>query len=163
VSKQAKLLDTTEAVFHVPAGMLDDLGQRTYEAGVKHAGDIEFRLRRGVRVYHKELGDNLDRPEMKKRRQQIQSNAAAQFWTDIENAVPRLLEVVAAPETLGPKAQWYKTVWGQSVWRAACAAYERACQHDTPRQIRACALGWNAVFGTPNGQVEVESEEEVEA
>jgi CRISPR system Cascade subunit CasA len=163
VANQAKPLDTTEAAFHVPAGMLNDVSQRTYEAGVKHAADIEFRLRRAVSVYHRELGDNLDRPEMKNRRQQIQSNAAAQFWTDIEGAVPRLLEVAAAPASLGPKAEWHKTGWGKSVWRAACAAYERACPHDTPRQIHAYALGLNALFGARNGKTEVETEKEVEA
>jgi hypothetical protein len=82
---------------------------------------------------------------MKNRRQQVQSNAAAHFWTDIEHAVPRLLEVAAAPEIL--KSEWHKTDWGQCVWRAARAAYERACPHDTPRQMRAYAFGLQALFG----------------
>jgi hypothetical protein len=58
-------------------------------------------MKRAVSAYHKELGDNLDRPEMKNRRQQVQSNAAGQFWTDIERAVPRLMEVAAAPREPG--------------------------------------------------------------
>ena len=163
VANKAKPLDTTEAVFHVPAGMLIDKHQRTYEDGVKHAGDIEFRLRCAVSVYHKELGDNLDRPEMKNRRQQIQSNAAAQFWTDIESAVPGLLEVAACPESLGLNHKWHGTVWGQSVRRAARAGYERACPHETPRQIRAYALGLKTLFAAPARQAEVKTEKETEA
>jgi len=163
VANKAKPLDTTEAVFCVPAGMLSDKGQRTYEEGVKHAGDIEFRLRRAVRVYHKQLGDNLDRPEMKNRRQQIQSTAASQFWTDIESGVPRLLEVAARPETLGLNHNWHGTVWGQSVWRATRAAYERACPHDTPRQMRAYALGLNALLAPRTESAEVGTEKEAEA
>lgn len=159
--KAALILDTTEAVFHVPAGMLEDPGQRRYEAGVKHAADIEFRVRLAVSVYHKKLGDNLDRPEMRNRRNQIQNNAATQFWTDIESGVPHLLEVAAAPESLGLKADWHKTGWGQSVWRAARAAYERACPHDTPRQVHAYALGLNTLFAPRTESADVVTEKEV--
>ncbi len=157
VANQAKLVDTTEAVFHVPADMLNDPSQRTYEAGVKYAERIEFRLRRAVSVYHKELGDNLDRPEMRSRRQQLQTNATAQFWTDIEYGVPRLLEVAVTPGSLGLKAEWHKTEWGRSVWSAARAGYERACPHETPRQIRAYALGLALLFTAPAEHTEVET------
>jgi CRISPR system Cascade subunit CasA len=162
VADKSKPVDTTESVFHVPAAMLTETSQRVYELGVGFAKTTEFRLKRAVSIYHKELGDKLDRPEMKDRREQIQGNAAAQFWTDIERAVPRLLEVAAAPESLGLKADWYKTAWGQSVWRAARVAFERACPHETPRQIRAYALGMNTLFAAPVKQAEVETEKEAE-
>jgi hypothetical protein len=100
---------------------------------------------------------------MRNRCHQIQRNAATQFWTDIESAVPRLLEVAAAPESLGLKADWHKTWWGQSGSRAARAAYERACPHETPRQIRAYALGLNALFALRTESGEVGTEKEVEA
>jgi CRISPR system Cascade subunit CasA len=158
-----KLVDSTESVFHIPAAMLTETSQMVYEKGVGWAEHTEFRVRRAVSVYHKELGDNLDRPEMRNRRQQIQSNAAAQFWTDIEHAVPRLLEVAAAPKSLGLKSEWHKIAWGQSVRRAARAAYERACPHETPRQIRAYALGLKTLFPAPAEQAEVETEKEAEA
>ncbi len=157
-----KLLDSTESVFHVPAAMLTEPSQMVYEAGVRLAETSAFRVKRAASVYHKELGDNLDRPEMKNRRHQIQSNAAAQFWTDIESAVPRLLEAAAAPESLGVKADWYKTAWGRSVWRAARVAFERACPHETPRQMRAYALGLKALFNAPTEGAEVETEKEAE-
>jgi len=100
---------------------------------------------------------------VKNRSQQIQSNAAAQFWTDIEGAVPRLLEVADAPEILGLNREWHKTAWGQSVWRAARAAYERACPHETPRQIQAYALGLKMLFAAPAVRGEVDTEKETEA
>jgi CRISPR system Cascade subunit CasA len=158
-----KLVDSSESVFHIPAAMLKETSQMVYEAGVRLAETIAFRVKRAVSVYHKELGDKLDRPEMRNRRKQIQSSAAAQFWTDIESAVPRLLEVAAAPESLGPNREWHKTTWGQSVWRAARAAYERACPRETPRQIRAYALGLNALFAPRTESAEVGTEKEVEA
>jgi CRISPR system Cascade subunit CasA len=157
-----KLVDSTESVFHVPVAMLTETSQMVYEKGVRLASSTAFRLMQAVSVYHKELGDNLDRPEMNNRRRQIQSNAAGQFWTDIEHAVPCLLEVAAAPQSLGLKSDWRKTAWGQSVWRAARTAYEHACPHGNPRQIRAYALGLKKFFESA-GQAEVETQKEAEA
>ena len=100
---------------------------------------------------------------MKKRRQQIQGNATAQFWTDIEQALSRLLEVACAPESLGLKFEWHKTVWGQFVWRAALAAYERACPHKTSRQLCAYALGLKTLSAAPARHAVIETEKEAEA
>ena len=163
VANKAKPVDTIESVLHVPAAMLGEPSQTAYEKGVRHAENTAFRVMRAVSVYHRELGDNLDRPEMKNRRQQIQNHAAAQFWTDVESAVPRLLEVAANPGSLGLNAEWHKTAWGRSVWRAARDAYERACPHETPRQIRAYALGLKALAAAPGERPDVETEKEDDA
>ncbi len=149
VANKAKPVDTTESVFHVPAAMLSEPSQAAYEKGVRHAENTEFRVMRAVSVYHKELGDNLDRPEMKNRRQQIQSHAAAQFWTDVESAVPRLLEVAAHPESLGLNRVAQDGVGAICLAGCSCDAYESACPHETPRQIRAYALGLRALFAAP--------------
>ncbi len=162
VAKRAKPVDTVESVFHVPAAMLEETSQMAYERGVRLAETTEFRVRRAISVYHKELGDHLDRPEMKSRREQIQGKAAAQFWTEMELCVPYLLEAAATPASLGLKHLWQNTAWGKSVWRAARRAYEHACAHETPRQMRAYALGLNALFAVPAGQAEDENEEVAE-
>jgi hypothetical protein len=73
------------------------------------------------------------------------------------------LQTAAAPESLGLKNEWQRTAWGQSAWRAAREAYERACPHQTPRQIRAYALGLGTFFATPPERPEAQTEEEVEA
>jgi len=156
--KPGKLVDTIESVFHIPAAMLTS--QRVYEEGVRYAESMEFRLKSAVRTYHKELGDNLDRPKMKNRRLQVQRNAATQYWTDVEQAVQRLLEVAAAPAPLGLKHTWRDTEWGQSVRRAARMAYERACPHETTRQIRAYAISLKVFLTTPAAQTETEKEAE---
>ncbi len=163
VADKAKPVDTTESVFHIPAAMLTEMSQTIYEAGVRLAETTEFRVKRAVSIYHKEVGDNLDRAEMKNRRRVIQSNAATQFWTDIESAVPRLLEVADAPRSLGLNAEWQNTEWGKSVWRAARSAYERACPHETPRQMRAYVLGLKKLLAAPAQHAEGEPEKEVEA
>ena len=162
VAKQAKPVDTVESVFRrIPAAMLTPTSQMVYERGVRLARDTEFRIVRAVSVYHRALGDNLDRPEMRNRRSQIQSIATAHFWTDIENSVPRLLEVTV--ESLGLAFDWHKTEWGRSVHRAAREAFERACPHETPRQMRAYALGLKTLFTATAKHPEVETEQEAEA
>jgi CRISPR system Cascade subunit CasA len=163
VANKAKLVDTVESVFHVPAAMLEEPSQKTYEEGVRLAEMSEFRLRRAVSVYHKDLGDNLDRPEMKNHRQQIQNAAATQFWTDIELAVPYLLEIAETTEKLGLHHDWHQTNWGKAVWATIRAAFERSCPHDTPRQMRAYARGLNTLSAAPAQGTEVEPEKEAEA
>jgi len=152
VADQAKLLDTVESVFHVPAAMLTDSVQRTYEAGVKHTASIEFRLRRAISAYHGEVGDNLNKAEMHDRRKRVQDKATSQFWTDVERHVSDLLAVVADPATLGLDNAWHKTAWGQATWRAVLAAYDSACPRGTARQIRAHALGRKTLFAAPDGR-----------
>jgi hypothetical protein len=160
-----KLVDTTESVFHLPAAMLGETSQMVYEQGVRHSEAVESRLMRAVSLYHKQIGDNLDRPEMKDRRRQIQRHAASQFWTDTEQAVPRLLEVAAAPRSLASNRGWHTTSWGKTVWRAAREAYERACPHETPRQLQAYIEGLQKLFSAPPRAelVSPEAENEVEA
>jgi len=140
-ASKAKLVDTLESVFHVPAAMLGDSCQRVYEQGVRWAESAGFSLSRAVSAYHRESGDNLDRAEQKRRRQQIQNKATAQYWTDVEQAVPRLLGFAESVAELGQPAEWHKTDWGKAVWASARAAYDLACPHSTPRQMRAHAVG----------------------
>jgi CRISPR system Cascade subunit CasA len=148
-ASKAKLVDTIESVFHVPAAMLDEMSQRVYEQGVDWAELTGFRLSRAVSVYHREIGDDLNRPEFRDRRQQIQNKAAAQFWTDIEQIVPQLLQISEKPQKLGQPADWNNTDWGKAVWTAARAAYEQSCPHGTPRQMRAYALGLSSLYSAP--------------
>ncbi|MCS7049187.1 MAG: type I-E CRISPR-associated protein Cse1/CasA [Verrucomicrobiae bacterium] len=155
-ANKAKLVDTTESVFHVPATMLHEPSQRVYEDGVRWAENLASRLAKAVSAYHRELADNLDRAELRDRRQQIQDKATAQFWTDIEQAVPQLLDIATHPVRLGNN-EWHKTDWGKTVWAAARAAYEHACPHDTPRQMRAYALGLNTLHFTPKTDEETEA------
>jgi len=162
VCDQSKILDTTESVFHIPAAMLQQIGQRPYELGVKFAEGAEARLRRAVSAYHREIGDELDRPGFKQRRNRIQTKATTQFWTDLEQAVSQLLEVAENPGKLGP-GEWRKTDWGQSVAAAMRVAFESACPHETARQIRAYALGLKQLFNTPAEKAPVEGQQEVEA
>jgi CRISPR system Cascade subunit CasA len=149
VADKAKLLDTVEAVFHVPGGMLTEPCQRIYEDGVRHAGEMDVRLRRAVSTYRKEMGNNLDRPELREQRKRIQTKATSQFWTSIERDVQKLLDVVACPPAWPTHDAWAGTAWGKTVWSALNGALDAVCAHDTPRQIRAFTLARQALSRMP--------------
>ena len=149
VADQAKPLDTLESVFHVPAAMLTEPSQRAYEQGVALAETTEFRLRWAVSAYRRERGDNLDRPELRERRRRVQNQATEQYWTEVERDVNDLLAVAGNPALLGLDGAWQRTDWGRAIWRAALAAYDHASPHETARQIRAYALGRQALAATP--------------
>lgn len=164
-----KLVDTTESVFHVPAAMLGETSQRVYEEGVRHSERGEYRLHKAISTYRLAMETNegdlaginrrlaaLKKPE-RERLRGMSAKAAAQFWTDIEQAVPQLLAVAVNPAQLGAKNEWHKTDWNKAISSAMRAAYEHACPHDTPRQMRAYALGLNTLHFTPKKEEETES------
>lgn len=161
VANKAKLLDSIESVFHVPASMQSASGQLAYEQEVHAAEEIEFRIRRAVSVYHKELSDDLDRPESRNRRREIQRKAVGQYWMDVEQAVPKLLEMV---ELIGdsPHEETARIGWKRAVTKAARESYGNACPHETARQIRAFALGLKALEFSPQEKQQDEREEETE-
>jgi CRISPR system Cascade subunit CasA len=173
--KAAHILDAVEAVFHVPACLLEDQGQQIYEKGVQHAQSGESRLRRALAFYRLAIETNrgdmtsLAQGVAKQNRAerlrftQMSGSAITYYWTDVERQISSLLGVSEHPALLGIPPSWHKTEWGQGVWRASCAAYRHACAHDTPRQIRAYALGLNTLFATPADQSENETEKEPEA
>ena len=171
---QAKPVDTLESVFHVPARMLHDGGQKVYEGGVKYSVQAERRLGRALSAYRmaletgeKDLNGIIRRlASLRKaerdRLRQLGARAQQQFWTEVELAVPRLLEVAENPQLLGLGGDWYKTGWGKAVACAMRAAFEHSCPHETPRQMRAYALASASLF-TESAPEKLEAEEEIGA
>jgi CRISPR system Cascade subunit CasA len=170
VADQAKPVDAVESVFHIPAQMLHDRSQRAYEEGVELAEKSARRLHRAISTYRMamEIVGDLDqisrklgalkRPE-RERFRQFGARAQQQFWTDVELAVPRLLGLAENPETLVAAGAYHSTAWSKAVAAAMHAAFERACPHETPRQMRAYALGLKALFSKPaKDKPEVEEE-----
>jgi CRISPR system Cascade subunit CasA len=143
-----KILDTIEAVYHVPAAMLQSTGQRCYEQGIKFVEDAAWRLGQAVSTYHREIGDSLDRPEVRDRRDKLRAKAAFQFWTQAERNVPLLLGAVANGERPSDLKAWRQSEWGKAVHRAAREAYELACPRQTARQMQAFVKGLSTLFSS---------------
>jgi CRISPR system Cascade subunit CasA len=158
VADKAKLVDTVEALFHLPAGMFADAGQKRYQEGVQQAERHAGRLGRALSAYHRELKDELD-GEFWKHGAKVKQKAASHYWTAVEQHVSDLLAVVEKPDLLHPGGvadpTWSQTAWGKAVFAAARAAYELACPHETPRQMKAYALGLKALFQEPKSDAPV--------
>jgi CRISPR system Cascade subunit CasA len=157
VADKAKPLDTVEAVFHVPAGMLTEPWQHVYEQGVDYAEKTSWRLGMAAVTYFKELGDDIGRPDARKRRQQIQHRSAAQFWTDVESEVRLLFAGVEQAV-----ASWGETDWGRAVRRAARQALAAACPHDSSRQMRAYALALQTLTRLSHNESAAKTEEDTD-
>ncbi len=141
---KAKVLDTLESVFHIPAAMFADLGRKRYENGVAHASAWAGALRFAVGTCLEALKVEPDRITS------VRIASSTRFWTAIETRVPLLLEIAANPARLGPGGDYAASDWGRAVRRAAREAYEFACAHDTPRQLEAFAKGLRRLRLPPN-------------
>jgi CRISPR system Cascade subunit CasA len=141
VADKAKVLDTVEGVYHVPAEMLASPGQQRYADGIHFAETMAWNLKRAVTIYHAEVGDKLDRPDARDRRTALQNKAAFQFWTQAERDLPLLLNVVESSQQLPNVSAWAQSDWGRTIKQAGRLAYETACPHQTPRQLQAFVKG----------------------
>jgi len=171
VDKQkSKIVDAVESVLHVPSEMFTDDGRRLYEKGVRISEDCASQLRRAVSTYRHALKDELDRKETRKRGMEVKRKAAMHYWTAIEQEVRQLLAIVEHTEQLGPdltNPQWQATAWSKALFNVARDAYDLACPHSTPRQLKAYALGLQVIIGeTPevtNETDEPETDDTTEA
>ena len=153
VANKSKLIDTVESVIHLPCEMWIDDRRLIYQNGVSNAEQWSRRLNRAVSVFRSELHDELDRAEFRNRGIVVKQKASSHYWTAIEQQVSSLLALVENPEPLRPegatKDNWAGTEWGKTIAHAAREAYELACPHETPRQLKAYSLGLRVLFATP--------------
>jgi hypothetical protein len=113
--------------------MFRDPGRKLYEEGITLADAWQDAVWKSIKFYSTTL--KFEPPHYERGRQH--------FWTLIEQHVPKLLRLAGTPETAGDLKT---TEWGEEVKRAANAAYEFACPHQSPRQIEAFAIGRQQLF-----------------
>jgi len=90
-------------------------------------------------VYHELLKDSFK--QNADRGKKVKNQAALRYWTALEQrAEPVLLHQVALGETGRGEDDQMKP-WREEVRKAAHDAYDFACPHGTPRQLRAYAAG----------------------
>ncbi len=146
MADKAKILDTVEAVYHIPAGMLNAPGQHCYQMGVEFAEDVAGHLAQAISTYHREIGDNMDRAEARDRRDGVRLKAVSTFWHQAERAVPVLLTTVDGGKGRSDARSWSQSDWGRTIRSAARQAYELGCPSGTARQMRAFVQGLAKLF-----------------
>jgi hypothetical protein len=147
--------DVIESVFRLPVQLLQDADaallddprkcpgpNRTYQSGVEHANEWAGRLQDAVYTYHAKLADA-------ERGKKAKNQAAMRYWTELEQQAECVLlhdVAVHSDRYWSNDGNWMaRSPWGREVWKAAHDAYEVACPHGTPRQLRAYAAGMAAL------------------
>lgn len=128
VTDKAKIEDVVEGTYTIPSTLLTEFGRLAYEAGVKHAEEVEGALIQTVKTWASDL--KIHNPPY--------DRARHHFWTAVEQSLASLFQAARA---LTPQDGFPQSPWGQAVRAAAQDAYDQACPHQTPRQIQAFALG----------------------
>lgn len=154
VVNTAKIQNTIESVFPMPVGSFSDDFASYYRGGVQWADEWEAAIKKGLSVYRRSLGDNLDRKQAAKRRRLMQQQAASHFWTAIEAGARDILIPLSAqpPDELKSSSSFKldyrrsESRWGPIVRRAALNAYDLACPKGSARQAAAYGKGRNSLL-----------------
>lgn len=163
ISNKATIIDTVESAFHIPANMRTDSGRAAYDAEIQWAENIAGKLGWAVETYRKESDGGWEgRIEMTKPqdrwklKEKLRAAASHHYWTAVEKKRPLLMAHVEAKgmplqtqeqvKTAAKKSEETQAAWHKAVHGAARQAYALACGQETPRQIRAFALGLGKLF-----------------
>lgn len=138
ITDQAKVLDTIESVFHIPASMLNDFGRIIYENGVNYASQWAAALETSIKSYAKTL--KIEEPSV------FIKKAHSSFWASAENMVPLLFQLTIDPSPLGLLNDFSSSDWGKAMWKNAQNAYRTTCPSYTPRQIEAFSIGQKSLY-----------------
>jgi CRISPR system Cascade subunit CasA len=143
--KQATIEAYQESVFHVPAVMNTDIGRAIYEGEVQVVEAEARKLGRAVVKWRQEVDADWDQKvkaagkEKNALLARLRSTATSHFWTAVEKNLPLLLAYTSSLDESDNEER--RKAWRRAVHRAAREAYVLACGRESPRQLRAFAMG----------------------
>lgn len=145
IADQAKPIDLVDSVFYVPAGLLQDAGQKAYEQGVELARKIAVELERASESYARALrtdGGSLQGPAVSPTG--MRQKMRFLYWSEVDLSVRELVDfaVGASGETRLAESRW-----GRTLRRAALGAFEQTCPSSSVRQMRAYAAAHRELRG----------------
>jgi CRISPR system Cascade subunit CasA len=166
---KAKVLNTVESVFALPAKAGGNDFIQFYSGGVAYAEQWARSLEKGLATYRRQLGDNIDRRKARKRARLMKQRAASHFWTAIEGAAREVLIPLCAelPDALKCGEPFFldyshrDSRWGPIVRRAADDAFTLACPQSSARQAAAFGAGRLAMLqNSPSVKTNVSQQEQ---
>jgi len=142
----AEIVDFIDSIFHIPAQFLLPEGTAIYESEVKKSESWSNRLGSAVEAYRIEIDkdweNRLERAKQGKweLKARLYSLATTHYWTTVENNLTLLMAHIEAigTDAAGPTRE----AWRKMLFSAVREAYRLACGQETPRQMRAFAIGW---------------------
>lgn len=174
LTNKASILDAVESVFHIPYNMQTDMGRKTYDEEVRWAEAIASKLSWAVETYREQIDRGWEGhvkmagANKNQLRGQLHATATRHYWTAVETARPLLMSHMESIGTSAEAVAQTNKLWKSAVRKAAYQSYELACGQETPRQMRAFALGWAKLVSKPkeqntNQDADVETPETEEA
>jgi len=154
VVNTAKIENSVESVFHIPATSCTDDFAAFFAGGVLFAECWATAIEAGLSTYRRVLGSEIDRGKMKKTGNLMKQRAASHFWTAIETSVREVLIPLAAapPDDLKCDPPYYldyslaESRWGPLVRWAAEDALALTCPQASARQAAAFGAGRRAML-----------------
>ncbi|MBU2102802.1 MAG: type I-E CRISPR-associated protein Cse1/CasA [Candidatus Omnitrophota bacterium] len=144
-------INSAESVYTISSKMLTEEGRLLYEDSVRDAEVLSKKVGRAVEEYRKNIDGFWEaRVDPKKNKDAfkieyaLHAKVTRAYWTAVEKQRYLLTACVDAFGTDGLEPA--RQVWGKALHKAARDAYTVACGQETPRQIRAFALGWKKLF-----------------
>ena len=150
IRSKASIEAVIESVYNVSLNMLSDDGRSLYEDEVLQAEKLTYRLGRAIETYRQNIDGYWDQriklagKDSKVLRNKLHSKVTRAYWTMVEKQRHLLMACIDAFGTDG--LELARQAWNKALHRAARDAYIAACGQETPRQIRAFALGWKKLF-----------------
>jgi len=150
VRHQGSIENMIESVCNVSAKIFTEAGRAIYESEVEEAEWLSRKLGYAVEAYRRNVDNFWDqRVEMagkdrNKLKEKLTSKATRSYWTAIEKQRHLLMVHVESWET--KTFETTHNAWRTAIHKSAREAYISACGQETPRQIRAFALGWKKLF-----------------
>lgn len=144
--RQQDIQDYMESIFSISDILLTQDGRATYEKEVQFADRLSGKLGDAIESYRKNI-DGCWEQRLKVDRSakyQLHSMATRHYWTAVEKSRRFLMTHISSLGTV--QAEPTQKIWRSEVHKAAREAYITACGQETPRQIRAFALGWKKLF-----------------
>ena len=148
----AEIMDLIESVFHIPTQLFTLEGNAAYESEVKYSELYMSRLGWAIENYRKVVdggwkgrlkGAGSSKGELKAK---LHSIAATHYWTSVENNLSLLMshiEHIGTDDAIPSREAWRKMLFS-----SACDSYRVACGQETPRQMKAFAIGWQKLTTT---------------
>lgn len=141
--------ETVESVLPIDPCLQTDAGVVAYESEVVWATRAASKVGLAVETYRREIDGGWEgRLKTAKNKGalkgRLRATATRHYWTSVEKLRPVLTAHVDAINT--PDFEPGRDRWRSAVHAAARDAYRLACGRETPRQIRAFALGWERLF-----------------
>lgn len=141
----AEIIDLIESIFHLPANLRTAKGINTYQYEVKKSESLENLLGGAVEEYRtaidkgwkQRVREEKDKSALKAK---LHSIATTHYWTTVEKNLSLLMTHIRALGT--ENAIPTRETWRNMLFATACDAYRITCGQETPRQIKAFALGW---------------------